>query len=83
MKHVISQRLERKNGFKRILDIFITRELARRASKFNERRGMPIAVFGNDWIGINITLKGQFEEDLTKTKDLIDIYLTEYLDQSE
>ena len=66
MKHVISQRLERKNGFKRILDIFITRELARRASKFNERRGMPIAVFGNDWIGINITLKGQFEEEHLK-----------------
>ena len=66
MKHVISQRLERKNGFKRILDIFITRELARRSSKFNERRGMPIAVFGNDWIGINITLKGQFEEEHLK-----------------
>ena len=27
--------------------------------------------------------KGQFQEDLQKTKDLIDIYLTEYLDQSE
>ena len=27
--------------------------------------------------------KGQFEEDLKKTKDLIDIYLAEYLDQSE
>jgi hypothetical protein len=38
MKHVISQRLERKNGFKRILDIFITRELARRSSKFNDSR---------------------------------------------
>ena len=25
----------------------------------------------------------QFEEDLKKTKDLIDIYLTEHLDQSE
>ena len=27
--------------------------------------------------------KGQFQEDLTKTKDLIDIYLAEHLDQSE
>ena len=27
--------------------------------------------------------KGQLEEDLTKTKDLIDIYLAEYLDESE
>ena len=27
--------------------------------------------------------KGQFEEDLQKTKDLIDIYLAEYLDHSE
>ena len=27
--------------------------------------------------------KGQFEEDLQKTKDLIDIYLAEHLDQSE
>ena len=27
--------------------------------------------------------KGQFEEDLKKTKDLIDIYLFEHLDQSE
>ena len=27
--------------------------------------------------------KGQFQEDLQKTKDLIDIYLAEYLDQSE
>ena len=27
--------------------------------------------------------KGQFEEDLKKTKDLIDIYLIEHLDQSE
>ena len=27
--------------------------------------------------------KGQFEEDLKKSKDLIDIYLAEYLDQSE
>lgn len=63
MKHVISQRLERKNGYKRILDIFIARELAKRSSRFNEKRGMPIAVFGNDWIGINIALKGLFEEE--------------------
>ena len=27
--------------------------------------------------------KGQFEEDLQKTKDLIDIYLAEHLDHSE
>ena len=27
--------------------------------------------------------KGQFEEDLQKTKDLIDIYLAEHLDYSE
>ena len=27
--------------------------------------------------------KGSFEEDLKKSKDLIDIYLTEHLDQSE
>jgi len=27
--------------------------------------------------------KGQFEEDLKKAQDLIDIYLTEHLDQSE
>ena len=27
--------------------------------------------------------KGQFQEDLQKTKDLIDIYLAEHLDQSE
>ncbi len=27
--------------------------------------------------------KGHFVEDLTKTKDLINIYLTEYLDPSE
>ena len=66
MKHVISQRLERKNGYKRILDIFIARELAKRSSRFNEKRGMPIAVFGNDWIGINITLKGLFEEEHLK-----------------
>jgi FkbM family methyltransferase len=66
MKHVISQRLERKNGYKRILDIFIARELAKRSSIFNEKRGMPIAVFGNDWIGINIALKGLFEEEHLK-----------------
>ena len=66
MKHVISQRLERKNGYKRILDIFIARELAKRSSRFNEKRGMPIAVFGNDWIGINIALKGLFEEEHLK-----------------
>ena len=66
MKHVISQRLVRKNGYKRILDIFIARELAKRSSRFNEKRGMPIAVFGNDWIGINIALKGLFEEEHLK-----------------
>ena len=66
MKHVISQRLERKNGYKRILDIFIARELAKRSSRFNEKRGMPIAVFGNDRIGINIALKGLFEEEHLK-----------------
>tara|TARA_A100001035_G_scaffold130862_1_gene102881 strand:+ start:492 stop:1385 length:894 start_codon:yes stop_codon:yes gene_type:complete len=66
MKHIISQRLERKNGYKRILDIFIARELAKRSSRFNEKRGMPIAVFGNDWIGINIALKGLFEEEHLK-----------------
>ena len=27
--------------------------------------------------------KGSFEEDLKKSKDLIDIYLTEHLDQSK
>lgn len=66
MKHVISQRLERKNGYKRILDIFIARELAKRSSRSNEKRGMPIAIFGNDWIGINIALKGLFEEEHLK-----------------
>ena len=66
MKHIISQRLERKNGYKRILDIFIARELAKRSSRFNEKRGMPIAVFGNDWIGINIALKGLFEGEHLK-----------------
>lgn len=63
MKHVISKRLERKNGYKRILDIFIARELSKRSSRFNKNRGMPIAVFSNDWIGINITLRGLFEEE--------------------
>lgn len=66
MKHVISKRLDRKNGYKRILDIFIARELAKRSSRFNEKRGIPIAVFGNDWIGINIALKGLFEEEHLK-----------------
>ena len=80
MKHVISQRLERKNGYKRILDIFIARELAKRSSIFNEKRGMPIAVFGNDWIGINIALKGLFEEE--HLKDLNHLLINLDLDVS-
>ena len=81
MKHVISQRLERKNGYKRILDIFIARELAKRSSRFNERRGMPIAVFSNDWIGINITLKGLFEEE--HLKDLYHLLINLDIDVSD
>tara|TARA_B100001029_G_C15004161_1_gene419998 strand:+ start:202 stop:1095 length:894 start_codon:yes stop_codon:yes gene_type:complete len=81
MKHVISQRLERKNGYKRILDIFIARELAKRSSRFNEKRGMPIAVFGNDWIGINITLKGLFEEE--HLKDLNHLLINLDIDVSD
>ena len=80
MKQVISQRLERKNGYKRILDIFIARELAKRSSRFNEKRGTPIAVFGNDWIGINITLKGLFEEE--HLKDLYHLLINLDIDVS-
>ena len=63
MKKIISQRLERKDGLKRILDFYIEKELEKRLTQFNENRGMPIAVFGNDTIGIGIALKGLFEEE--------------------
>ena len=63
MKYILSQRLEKKDGLKRLIDIFIERELEKRATKFNKTLGMPIAVFGNDTIGISIALKGLFEDE--------------------
>lgn len=63
MKNIISRRQTHESFYSRLTSILIKKELNRRAQKHNERRGMPISVFGNDWIGININVDGLYESE--------------------
>ena len=81
MKKPILQRTVKESFVKHLIDILIIRELKKRAASFNLKRGAPIAVFGNDWIGININVHGIFEKeylkDLHELLKKIDLNLTE------
>ena len=61
MENVISERINHESLFIRLVSTLLKRALQRRSVKHNQRRGAPIAVFGNDWIGININVDGRYE----------------------
>lgn len=80
MNKVLSARHTYRSFGSRLIDMMIIKELAKRSSKHNERRNAPIAVFGNDWIGININVNGLYEEE--GIADLIQILKTLNIDIS-
>lgn len=63
MNKPIYQRTVKESFFKHLVNTLISKELKKRAAAHNLKRGMPIAVFGNDWIGININIHGLFEKE--------------------
>ena len=63
MKNVISHRTIFVRPFARLKSKFIKRELQKISSQAEAQRGYPIAVFGNDWIGINISVDGVYEKE--------------------
>lgn len=62
MKRMISERINHESMSSRIVDHLLKKELKRRAQKHNQKRTVPLAVFGNDWIGINVNVNGIYEE---------------------
>lgn len=62
MKQVLSTRKHRIGFFRKAKDLLIARELRDRANELNAERGMPIVVFGNDWLGIMINIDGAYEK---------------------
>ena len=72
MKNIILRRKSHESFLSSVKDALIKKELQRRAHAFNVRRGMPISVFGNDWIGIHINVNGIYErEHLSDLKELL------------
>lgn len=72
MKKVIFERVNHVSFFSRFVGILLKRILNKRSIKHNERRGAPMAVFGNDWIGININVDGIYEgEDIEDLFNLL------------
>lgn len=77
MNKIISERRNHKSFYSRLLNKLMNYELKKRSAAHNERRGFPIAVFGNDLIGIKINIDGIYEgehiEDLFHLLKKIDI----------
>jgi FkbM family methyltransferase len=63
MKNIISHRTIFVRPFIKLKSKFIKRELQKISSQAEAQRGYPIAVFGNDWIGINISVDGVYEKE--------------------
>lgn len=74
MNKVVSSRHTRRSFASRFIDMMIKNELNKRSKKHNERRNAPVAVFGNDWIGININVDGIYEGEYIY--DLIELLRT-------
>ena len=74
MNKVISARNTHRSFASRFIDVMIKKELNERSAKHNERRNAPIAVFGNDWIGISINVDGLYEAE--NIADLIQLLKT-------
>lgn len=63
MKNFIAQRFAKKATLNTLVDRWVFNYLNRRSSKLIAKRGSPIAVFGNDWIGASIFIQGIYEEE--------------------
>lgn len=74
MNKVLSSRSSHLPFYSHFISVFIINELNKRSVKYNERRNAPIAVFGNDWIGININVDGIYEGEYIS--DLINLLKT-------
>ena len=61
MRKIISDRVHHESMSSRIVAHLLKKELKKRASKHNQNRTAPVAVFGNDWIGINVNVDGIYE----------------------
>lgn len=74
MNKILSARKTHRSFASRVIDVLIKKELSKRSAKHNERRNAPIAVFGNDWIGININVDGIYEgEDIADLIQLLKV----------
>ena len=80
MKNILSQRVVKEKFFKRLKDKLIEKELIERASTFNQERRIPMAVFGNDYIGLNINIHGLYEKEYIA--DLYQLMITIGVDLS-
>ena len=69
MNKLLFERTLKYKFLPRVKDLLIKKELKKRAGVFNRLRGHPIAVFGNDIIGINIITEGVYEKE--HIKDLL------------
>lgn len=61
MTKALSKRINRESFYSRLVGYLLRMELKKRSAGHNELRGTPIAVFANDWIGINISVDGIYE----------------------
>ena len=77
MKNHLSRRRARKSALDGILRILVLMYLSRKARTLSEIRGIPVAVFANDWIGANIFVDGVYEhehiEDLFSVLDEVGV----------
>jgi FkbM family methyltransferase len=74
MNKVLSVRNTYRSFVSRLTDAMIVKKLNKRSAKHNERRNAPIAVFGNDLIGISISVGGLYDGE--EIADLIQLLKT-------
>jgi FkbM family methyltransferase len=64
MSRVLIERTIRGKLFDSFMNGLVSNYLTKKSNELIEKRGFPIAVFGNDWIGMNIYLNGIYEDQL-------------------
>jgi FkbM family methyltransferase len=64
MSLLLIERIVRGKPLINFMNSVVSRYLVSKSNELIDKRGFPIAVFGNDWIGINIFLNGVYEDDL-------------------
>lgn len=71
MKSTLVNRVTKKSFIHEVLRVLFLKYMSKIAKESSERRGFPIAVFANDWIGANIFADGIYENELIQDLMLV------------